>query len=215
MPAGLDSGRIMSTALTPPPLAARAWTCRIPPNYYSSMLEQEAATWSDIQTRGGLARVCPGKRYIDPPWVKMPPQGRRFAALGSLVWNIGLADGNDHLIPFTLNTLMGGSQAFIVPNGYDGCIVSVVFNYTGVGFNEGSGDLTWRLRINQQRYAKDYGEVKVQIGSQQTPYNINSGQILLQSGNFAQVYVNIAVAAGGNLAGGTLIGSIFGWTWPR
>ncbi len=190
-----------------------SFQCQSGWNRFNAALDHQARLWCSINEHGGLQAICPGHKYVDPPWVKMPPQGRRYAKVGSLAYNAVLADGNDHLIPFTqgVGYANGG---MLVPEGHDGCIVSVVFGYTGTGFNEGSGDLTWRIQINQ-RWAKDYSKVTTQIGSLQTPYNINSGQILLQTGNLVQVFVNISAGAAGNLAGGTILGAIFGWTWPR
>lgn len=181
--------------------------CQRQANQFNGMLDSEAQLWDYINRCGGLSALCPGKKYIDPPWVKMPPQGKRYAKIGHLAYSPAIADGNDHLVPFT-----GGS--FFIPQAHDGCIVSTVFQYTGQGFNEASGDITWRIQINQ-RYAKDYGKVITQIGSLTTPYNINSGQILVQSGNLIQIFVNIPATAIGNLNGGQIIGALFGWTWPR
>ena len=181
--------------------------CQNAPNQFNGMLDSECQLWDWINQHGGLSAICPGKKYVDPPWVKMPSQGKRYSKIGNLAYSNLIADGNDHLIPFT-------NGAFYIPQSHDGCIVSTVFQYTGTGFAEGSGDLTWRIKINQ-RYAKDYGKVVTQIGSLQTPYNINSGQILVQSGNLIQIFVNIATSASGNLNGGQIIGAVFGWTWPR
>ena len=191
----------------------KSFQCQAPWNAYDKALDRESVIWLRINEYGGLQAICPGHKYDFPPWVKMPPQGKRYSKIGSLAYNAVLADGTDRLIPFTQG--QGYSAGgMLVPEGYDGCIVSVVFGYTGTGFNEASGDLTWRIQINQ-RYAKDYSKVTTTIGSLNTPYNINSGQILVQSGNLVQILVNISPGAIGNLAGGTILGAIFGWTWPR
>jgi len=176
-------------------------------NRFDQKAFEQANIWRQINAMGGLSLICPGHRYDSPPSVKMPPQGKRYAKIGSLLYNPILATGVDIPIPFQQGNLY-------VQAGYDGCIVSTVFQYTGTGFNEASGDLTWRISINQ-RYAKDYSKVVTQIGSLQTPYNINSGQILVQSGNWIQIWVNIAPGAVGNLTGGTILGAVFGWWWPR
>ena len=170
-----------------------------PPNAFNQCLQEESAIWSRINECGGLMSICPGKKYDAPPWVRMPPQGKRYSKINSIP--LPANDGADHLV-----------TQFLVPLGYDGCIVSVVQNYTGQGFNEGDGTLTWRLRLNE-RYVKDLGNTKVSIGSMVTPYNINSGQIILQSNQLVQYFVNYAVAGG--LNGGRVICALFGWTWPR
>lgn len=175
-----------------------------PPNNFNSCLWQEEATWREINACGGLMAICPGKKFVDPPWVKMPPQGKRFFKPSSLAYNgLTMPGAGDQLV-----------VSYLVPNGYDGCIVSVVQNYTGQGFQDGSGDITWRIKINQH-WAKDYGNTTVSIGSLATPYNINSGQILLQANQLVQYFVSFSAAAAGNLLGGRIIVATAGWFWPR
>ena len=172
------------------------------PNMFDQCLDHEMATWRWIQAHGGLTNICPGSRYPDPPWTRMPAQGKRFSKIGSIP--LPAANATDTLV-----------SSWRVPYGYDGCIVSGVFNTDGtLGFQQGSGDLTWRLQLNQ-RWVRDYGNVTTYIGSLTTPYNINSGQILLQSGQLVQMFVNRSVASGGTISGGRVVMATFGWTWPR
>jgi len=173
-----------------------------PPTQFNACLDQEKALWRKINDCGGLLAICPGRKWKEPPWVKMPPQGKRYSKIGSIA--LPAANGTDTLI-----------TSFRVPYGFDGCIVSVVFNTDGVlNFNQGSGDLTWRLQLNE-RWVKDYGNVTTYIGSTVTPYNVNSGQIILQSGQLVQIFVNRSVASAGTISGGRVIGAAFGWWWPR
>lgn len=172
-----------------------------PANQANARIDRETELWRWINMRGGLRYVCPGKQYAEPPWVKMPADGRRYSKIGSIT--LPANDGLDHVV-----------QTFFVPLGYDGVIISTVFNYTGIGFAEGSGDLSFRIQINQ-RYARDYGNIQTSIGSLVTPYNINSGQVFLLSGQRVQLVVNRSVASGGNLNGGRIIAAAFGWFYPR
>jgi hypothetical protein len=172
-----------------------------PPTEFNRCLEDEKGIWQQIQRCGGLMSICPGKKYNDPPWVKMPQQGKRFSYINSIPLPGPPFTGTDTLV-----------TSFRVPLGYDGCIVSVVQNYTGQGFQEGDGDLTWRLQLNQ-RWVKNYGNTTTSIGSLITPYNINSGQIILLSGQLVQYFVNVATTA--NLNGGRVIAACLGWWWPR
>lgn len=185
-----------------PPTSAN---CNWPRTLANDCLDQQTVLWKQILAAGGLAYLCPGHKYDVPPWVKMPPQGKLFMKLGRL--DLPAADGIDHEIPFQ-------QGEFYVPDGYDGAIRTVVFQYTGQGFNEASGDLTWRIKINQ-RYAKDYSNVVTQMGSLTNPVGPNAGAILVQSHDNIQVIINRSVASAGNLNGGKVIGSLFGWTWPR
>ena len=139
-----------------------------PPNGFNTCLNRERAVWKYIQDCGGISNICPGHQYPDPPWVKMPGQGKRFGHPSSIP--LPAADGLDHAV-----------QTFLVPYGYDGCIVAPVNVYTGQGFDEGSGVLTWRIRLNQ-RWVKDYGQITTSLGSLTQPYYNANSQILLLSG---------------------------------
>jgi len=183
-------------------MAVTCFRYEVPRNVWNGCLDSESDMWQQIQMRGGLRMICPAKRYPEPPWVKMPLQGKRFSKISSIA--LPAADGSDNQV-----------GSFIVPTGYDGVIQSVVFQYTGQGFNEGSGDLTWRIKKNQY-YVKDYGAVTTQIASATQPYNgVTTGQILLQSDQLVQLIVNRSVGSGGNLNGGRILMMAFGWYYPR
>ncbi len=145
--------------------------------------------------------ICPGKKYTDPPWVKMPQQGKRFSPIGSIP------------LPTTYNTDIL-VLSFRVPLGYDGVIKYVVENYTGQGFSEGSGDLIWRISLNQ-RFVKNYGNTNVQLGSLVAGPSIPNSEIILLSNQLVQFWINVAPAAAGDLNGGRILSAAFGWFWPR
>jgi len=173
-----------------------------PPNIWNQCIDQEAALWKAIKDCGGIQILCPGHKYASPPWQKMPSQGKRFGHPSSIPLASAVL-GVDTVV-----------QSFIVPYGYDGVIAAPVNEYTGMGFAEGSGDLIWRIRINQH-YVKDYGNIQTTLGSTIQPwYNANS-QILLQSGQLVQYLVNRSVGSIGNLNGGRIICGLWGWYWPR
>lgn len=171
-----------------------------PPNAFNYCLDQEVALWQRIQRCGGIQAICPGHKYPDPPWVKMPGQGKRFGHPSSI--SLPAADGVDHLV-----------QSFLVPYGYDGVIVAPLNNYTGQGFEEGSGVLTWRIKLNM-RWVKDYGNIQTSLGSTIQPYYNANSQILLLSGQLVQYFVNRQL---GDLTlnGGRIICGLWGWFWPR
>jgi hypothetical protein len=173
----------------------------LPPNEYNFCLNNEAGTWAQIQACGGLMAICPGKKYKDPPWIKMPGQGKRFSPMNSIAL-ASITPGVDTLV-----------TSFRVPLGYDGVINYIVQNYTGQGFQEGSGDLTWRIQLNQ-RYVKNYGNTEMQIGTltQGGPTSPNS-QIILLSNQLVQYFVNVSPTA--SLNGGRIICALFGFWWPR
>jgi hypothetical protein len=172
-----------------------------PPNEFNSILGMEGMIWSRIQRCGGLQAICPGMKYSQPPWIKQPVQGKRFSKISSIA--LPAADGTDNLV-----------VSFVVPTGYDGVIISNVNEYTGTGFQEGSGDLVWRVQLNR-RWVKDYGAITTTIGSLVIPYSVNNGAIRLQSGMLVRYWVNRSVGSLGNLDGGRIICGLFGWFYPR
>jgi hypothetical protein len=171
-----------------------------PPNAFNGCLNEEAQVWRHINACGGLKALCPGHNYTEPPWVKMPPQGKRFGHPSSI--SLPAADGADHVV-----------QSFMVPLGYDGVIAAPVNLYTGQGFVEASGVLTWRIQLGL-RYVKDYGAITTSMGSLTQPYYNANSQILLQSGMLVQYSVN-RVAGDLTLIGGRVICGLWGWYWPR
>lgn len=189
------------------PFDRRFWPLNLnqrvaPPNVFNACLERERERWQWINDHGGLKAICPGKRYKEPPWVKMPQQGKRFQKIFDyVVPGGGVFDGLDHEI-----------GSFIVPADHDGAIVTIVFNYAnGAGFEEGSGDIVWRLKQNEY-YARDLGNVTTQMGSLTLLYQ-NNGCIRLQSQQKITLITNIATGA--NIAGGRIIGAVLGWYYPR
>ena len=171
-----------------------------PPNAYNRCLQGEYLLWKQINDCGGFQAICPGHRFPDPPWIKMPAQGKRFLQTSSIP--LPNNDGLDHLV-----------LSFNVPHGYDGVIVATVNNYNGQGYFDGSGDFAWRIKLNLH-FVKDYGNMQTQLGSLQTPYSVNSGQIILLSDQLVQFYVNRAVGAT-NEIGGYVLCALAGWWWPR
>jgi hypothetical protein len=174
---------------------------QFPPNFFNQCLQDELKTWDRINRFGGLMAICPGTKYKDPPWVKMPAQAKRFSPIGSIP------------LPTTYGTDLLVVQ-FRVPLGYDGVINYIVQNYTGQGFQEGNGDLTWRIQLNE-RWVKNYGSTTTQIGTlTQGPVSPNS-QIIVQSNQLVSYYVNVAPSAAADLMGGRVICALFGYWWPR
>lgn len=172
---------------------------RTPLNEFNACLQREAGVWEYIRSCGGLEKHCCPQKYLVPPWLRMPPEGRRFQKISSIP--TPAMDGLDHQV-----------LQFSIPVGWDGTIQALVHFYTGLGFLEGSGQLTWRYLINR-RYIRDYGAVPTTLGSLTTPYPVFQGPIRLISRQVVTVMVNNAVASG--IAGGRIVAAAFGWTYPR
>lgn len=100
------------------------------------------------------------------------------------------------------------------PLGYDGVVTGLFWGYSGQGFLEGSGDILWRLKINQ-RYVKDLSNTPFQLGSPRLPLPMTEVQ-QLQSGQVASVIVNVPNLSGLIQVGQSRIfAALIGFWWPR
>ena len=101
-----------------------------------------------------------------------------------------------------------------VPYGYDGLMMGFFTTYTGQGFEQGSGDIEWRIQLNQ-RYLENLGNIEFQLGSSVSPCPLTEGQILL-SGQLMRLVVNVPNLSGNIQIGGSRVGGgLIGFYWPR
>lgn len=98
-----------------------------------------------------------------------------------------------------------------VPLGYDGVIKKLSNQYTGGGFVEGNGDLTWRVYRNSLA-VRNYDNIQVQLGTMQNPRDIAGIRVF--SGQVIRVTVTHAVGSGLAVAGTNIICFISGWFYP-
>lgn len=104
--------------------------------------------------------------------------------------------------------------SFRVPFGYDGVILGQYHAFTQ-DFNEGSGDLTWRIRANG-RYLRDTGNMRSTIGTSRTVSPCPGG-LWVQSGNLIEYLVD-APNTGGSLpfpGVGNVLAGLHGYFYPR
>jgi hypothetical protein len=187
------------------------WQFRLrQPNRWDRMLAENAGLWDRIEAAGGLIRVVGPfrRRLLDvgnwgEPWLRMPADGVRFPPfVGSIA--MPAFDGLDHLV-----------LTFTVPPNYDGVIVGMTQLYTGTGFVEGSGDITWRLMVNQ-RFPKTLGVMTTSMGSLQQPTTSAPGGVRIQSRQVIQYFVNLLPAAAARLdAGARIVCTVSGWFYPQ
>lgn len=131
----------------------------------------------------------------------IPPQARPLSKIGSVV-TPATAAGDVLVIQDR------------VPYGYDGLLAGFFVSYTGQGFEQGSGDIVWRLQLNQ-RYLEDLGNLPFALGSSVSPCPLTEGQILL-SGQLIRLLVNVPNLSGNIQIGNSRInGGLFGFYWPR
>jgi len=112
--------------------------------------------------------------------------------------------------------------SFSVPIGYDGLITAQCNGYIngGVGqFVEGSGDIVWRIPINNvstRRYLKDSGAIYFSLGQSNIFQRITGGY-RIYSGNTVSV-VALAPNTSGALPGpgvGQVFAGLRGYFFPR
>ncbi len=140
-------------------------------------------------------------RFGHPPWVAMPRSGQRYQKNVSVA--LPAVEGAENLL-----------LTYRVPFGYDGVLITATALFTGTGFIEGSGDITWRFQ-NNFRYFKDLGEVQITLGDLEFPYSLEGGGYRLYSNDIIRMYVNLGAGSLGRLdPNGRIVVGITGWIYP-
>lgn len=175
------------------------------PNIFNDFLECDATMWAEINRRGGLQEICATRHYPEPPWIKMPAEGKRLNKIGSI--SLPAADDVDYEV-----------LSFRISQGFDGCVATVSQSYqggTGAAFVAGDGQLIWRIKRNAT-WVRDFANTDSELGNAElAPWANNAGVFFLQSGDFVQYFVNRSSTATPTIIGGRISCAIFGWTWPR
>lgn len=198
---------------------------RGPLNEYDGCLLAERQGWDS------LVRECPPLPYCTrpsdqqhaklPPWLDMPPEGKRFQRVATLPV-AGNFTGLD--IPLQFQGVSGAM--FECDPGYDGVINSVVLQIASPGvtnFVQGSGLVTWRIGVDAGQvantsawYFRDFGNVTTSLGSLDTPFYLIQSGLRFVSRQLIFIWVNLALAGDGVInVNSTIIGVIGGWTYPR
>ena len=138
-----------------------------------------------------------------PPYIQPPKNSVRRQPGGQFTIPIG-PDGTDQLV-----------FAFEMPYGYDGIIIELSNFWNGTGFVEGSGDITWRVKIDR-RFIPDFDTILTTRGVPQFPADVEGQGIPLLSGQTVQYFVAFAPGSDARLNfGGQTICSFTGYIWPR
>lgn len=111
---------------------------------------------------------------------------------------------------------------FKVPIGYDGIITGQsngFINQGGGAFIEGSGDLVWRIAVNENsaiRFLKDCGAIIFSLG-QVNNWQTAPGGLRLYSGNTCTLIVTCPNGTGSLPPPGTgqVFAGLHGHYWPR
>ena len=105
-------------------------------------------------------------------------------------------------------------KTFRVPYGWDGLLAGFYFNYSGAGFAQGSGDLLFRIQVNQY-YLKDLSNLPFTLGDPVNPVPMTQGKILL-SGQKVSAIVNVPNLSGMiQIGNSTVYAGLLGFFWPR
>jgi len=98
---------------------------------------------------------------------------------------------------------------FQVPTGYDGVATWYSLNFTGGGFEQGSGDIVWRIYRNNVA-ERNFENILTERGSLQVPRPIANLQL------FSRDLIKITVTHAANvLLNGKVVGSIAGYYYPN
>lgn len=131
----------------------------------------------------------------------IPPQSKPFLQQKGIV-TPSTASGDNVVLTFR------------VPYGWDGLLAGFYFNYSGSGFAQGSGDIVWRIQVNQY-YLKDLSNLPFLLGDPVNPVPMTQGKILL-SGQKVSAIVNVANLSGMiQIGNSTVYAGLLGFWWPR
>lgn len=182
------------------------WT--LTPGYHRSSLNDsdnrlvnEIALWSAIKMSGGIQRVCcPGLDW-EMPWTNMPGNGQRIQWINQIP-----------VSAFTANMDAPVLQKK-VPLGFDGTIAAIVCMIVDPAYIDGSGQVTWRLLINEY-WVPDCGAIVNQLGSLRAPFQV--GFVRMYSDQLVTFYANISTAGKAALSATSLVmTAVIGWVYPR
>jgi hypothetical protein len=204
---------IVPDSMLPPALQRQGLLNRKPVfgyNEYDASLARESRYWEWVREHGGIKTCCRipelgAPIYSYPPWQVMPSNGIRIGPSDAIFFQ-PIAN----LMPFTGTDVLLGS--FRCEIGFEGAITHFICGYNGNGFDDGSGNIIWRLKIGQ-RFAKGLGAVTFTFGNLQTALTVPGSSYRMISGQTVQVFANVPAASPIN--GGSIFGGFLGWVYPR
>ncbi len=139
----------------------------------------------------------------NPPWIAMPPAGRRFSYIASVSLP---AEGVETDV-----------VTFSAPLGYDGVITQHfhLFLPSGLGtFTEGSGQIAWRVRLNTCP-VKGYQHMLTTQGGLQSPMYMDNGGIRIRAPQLIRYTVTLGAGSLAQLLAGRIHCGLIGWFYPR
>jgi len=143
-----------------------------------------------------------------PPWSEMPVGGRPFNYIRVLD-PTPAADGTE--------TIVLNQQ---VPDGMNAVIFGVMNYFQGAGFEQGAGDLIWRLRTGpnsatQGRPVLGFSDIRTFLGDFYRSFMQVDGGILVASTDYIIYTVTHALVSPIVPAGTSIFAGIKGYYWPQ
>ena len=173
------------------------------PNFYDATMREETLRLRKIK----FPPICaiPPEYLNSLPWDDtfgaIPPGAVPFRAVAGIVTPAPAA-GNVQVVEYQM------------PNGYDGLLTALFHFYNGQGFKQGSGDIVWRLQLNQ-RFVRDLGSMPYALGSPQEPIPLTQGQIV-DSISTLRYLVDVPNLSGLIQVGAsTIVCGLIGFMWAR
>ena len=101
---------------------------------------------------------------------------------------------------------------YTVPIGRNGIIKKVANNFIGGGFQEGQGNIIWRILVDgaPPPGANSYNSILGSLGSPASPTEI-AGFRVYENQRITVIAHNVAIVLAGQLVGARLVG----WLYPR
>jgi len=143
----------------------------IPNRFDYCLCEEAEATRQALPSRDCFQPLL----FRNLGWIRAPSWATEFSKSGVVPTPLA-ASGDVEVLSFR------------VPEGYDGVLAAIAAIYTGPVFDEGNGDLEWRLRINRV-YATNMGRVLFSLGDVRRPMVLDGG-IPIQSGQRISLLVS-------------------------
>lgn len=198
------AGTAPPTPPPPPPVGGggKYRICR-PPNCFDETLHWEGLKYRKIQ----FPPIC----SIPKEYRNLLPWDDTFGAIPKQAQPVRIAGGIVTPAP------AAGDQVIVsgrIPPGFDGLLTGVFQMYQGLNFVQGSGDIVWRIQVDQH-YVKDWGASMFALGSPQEPIPMTEGMIIF-SGQTVRYIVNVPNLSGLIQVGqSTIVAGLLGFFWPR
>ena len=102
--------------------------------------------------------------------------------------------------------------SFTVPRGFNGVIKEIGNVFIGGGFNDGSGNIVWRVLQNNQAMRGKENLIN-SLGTVQAPSRIGGGGFLriLENDIISMTVLNVAIVVSGQI----IAGRLSGWFYPK